>query len=135
MKGKKSAKNLQFYFKYIIVADCKQSYYFVKFTYKTAHIGSESHKNAVSLFPEIIPKRIQTIMKMTMKKICMILLLIIATATGWAQTETGNDAKSNGIADTYWRNEQTGDWLIGFAPKHVVYQPQAAGVIGVEVEG
>ena len=66
---------------------------------------------------------------MTMKKICMILLLIIATATGWAQTETGNDAKSNGIADTYWRNEQTGDWLIGFAPKHVVYQNQVLDII------
>ena len=26
-----------------------------------------------------------------------------------------------GIADTYWRNEATGDWLIGFMPKHVVY--------------
>ena len=26
-----------------------------------------------------------------------------------------------GIADTYWRNEQTGDWLIGFAEKYVIY--------------
>ena len=26
-----------------------------------------------------------------------------------------------GIADTYWRNEETGDWLIGFTPKHVIY--------------
>lgn len=25
------------------------------------------------------------------------------------------------IADTYWRNEATGDWLIGFAAKHVIY--------------
>ena len=25
------------------------------------------------------------------------------------------------IADTYWRNEATGDWLIGFTPKHVIY--------------
>lgn len=25
------------------------------------------------------------------------------------------------IADTYWRNEATGDWFIGFAPKHVIY--------------
>ena len=26
-----------------------------------------------------------------------------------------------GIADTYWRNEETGDWLIGFTPKHAIY--------------
>ncbi|MBQ4222879.1 MAG: hypothetical protein II674_03480, partial [Prevotella sp.] len=26
-----------------------------------------------------------------------------------------------GIADTYWRNEATGDWLIGFTPKNVIY--------------
>ena len=25
------------------------------------------------------------------------------------------------IADTYWRNEQTGDWIIGFTQKHVIY--------------
>ena len=32
------------------------------------------------------------------------------------------DRLPEGIADTYWRNEATGDWLIGFAPKHVIYE-------------
>ena len=32
------------------------------------------------------------------------------------------DHLPEGIADTYWRNEATGDWLIGFAPKHVIYE-------------
>ncbi|MBR5035851.1 MAG: hypothetical protein IKX69_01510, partial [Prevotella sp.] len=27
-----------------------------------------------------------------------------------------------GIANTYWRDVTTGDWLIGFAPKHVIYK-------------
>ena len=27
-----------------------------------------------------------------------------------------------GIIDTYWRDEATGDWLIGFAKDHVIYQ-------------
>lgn len=27
----------------------------------------------------------------------------------------------SGITDTYWRNEATGDWLIGFAEKQVIY--------------
>ena len=26
-----------------------------------------------------------------------------------------------GITDTYWRNPKTGDWVIGFAEKHVIY--------------
>lgn len=32
-----------------------------------------------------------------------------------------SDILPDGIADTYWRNEATGDWLIGFTPKHVIY--------------
>ena len=31
------------------------------------------------------------------------------------------DAIPTGIADTYWRNTLTGDWLIGFAQHHVIY--------------
>ena len=27
-----------------------------------------------------------------------------------------------GITDTYWRNESTGDWLIGFGTSHIAYQ-------------
>ncbi|MBR6446061.1 MAG: TlpA family protein disulfide reductase [Prevotella sp.] len=34
------------------------------------------------------------------------------------------DCVPDGIADTYWRNDATGDWLIGFAPKHVIYRNQ-----------
>ena len=26
-----------------------------------------------------------------------------------------------GITDTYWRNAKTGDWIIGFAERHVIY--------------
>ena len=31
------------------------------------------------------------------------------------------DYLPEGIADTYWRNEATGDWLIGITPNHVIY--------------
>ncbi|MBR5729894.1 MAG: TlpA family protein disulfide reductase [Prevotella sp.] len=31
------------------------------------------------------------------------------------------DVVPEGITDTYWRNEATGDWLIGFATNHVAY--------------
>ena len=31
------------------------------------------------------------------------------------------DCLPDGIADTYWRSEQTGEWLIGITPHHVIY--------------
>ena len=39
------------------------------------------------------------------------------------------DSQSTGIADTYWRNEATGDWLIGFTPKHVIYGSQVYDIV------
>ena len=52
------------------------------------------------------------------KNIIITTLLAIIALAGW-----GQELKPQGetIADTYWRNEATGDWFIGFAPKHVVY--------------
>ncbi len=35
----------------------------------------------------------------------------------------------DGITDTYWRDEATGDWLIGFAPQHVVYQDKVWDIV------
>jgi len=32
------------------------------------------------------------------------------------------DDVPEGITDTYWRNEATGDWLVGFATNHVAYK-------------
>ncbi len=34
-----------------------------------------------------------------------------------------------GIFDTYWRNEATGDWLIGFTPKHVIYDSKVHDIV------
>ena len=56
-------------------------------------------------------------MKTTM--ITMLLALVALTAFG----------QSNTIADTYWRNEQTGDWLIGFAEKHVIYNKKVWEIV------
>ena len=49
---------------------------------------------------------------------------------GWLllNIRNANDL-SEGIADTYWRNEATGDWLIGFAEKHVVYQNKVWDIV------
>ncbi|MBR6195379.1 MAG: TlpA family protein disulfide reductase [Prevotella sp.] len=49
---------------------------------------------------------------------------------GWhlLNIRNANDL-SEGITDTYWRNETTGDWLIGFAEKHVVYQNKVWDIV------
>ena len=33
----------------------------------------------------------------------------------------GSGETPDGIVDTYWRNDATGDWLIGFAANHAIY--------------
>ena len=32
-----------------------------------------------------------------------------------------NTSNAQSLTDTYWRNPKTGDWIIGFAEKHVIY--------------
>ena len=46
-----------------------------------------------------------------MKKTLLTLLFAFATVCGIAQE----------IANTYWRNEATGDWFIGIADKYIIY--------------
>ena len=60
------------------------------------------------------PKRTKKQMKMNKKTIMSILLALVAMA-GQAQNTVGT------LADTYWRNEKTGDWLIGITANHVIY--------------
>lgn len=50
-----------------------------------------------------------------MKKTILTALLFLVALTGQAQKFVDQ------LTDTYWRNEQTGDWLIGFTQKHVIY--------------
>ena len=37
-----------------------------------------------------------------------------------------------GITDTYWRNVETGDWMIGFAKKHVIYRNAVWDIIDLK---
>ena len=50
-----------------------------------------------------------------MKKTILTIIFALVVLTGQAQKFADQ------LADTYWRNEQTGDWLIGFSQKHVIY--------------
>ena len=54
-----------------------------------------------------------------MKGTIFTVLLTIVVMTGQAQEIK---SQSRSIADTYWRNDATGDWIIGFASKHVIYE-------------
>lgn len=45
----------------------------------------------------------------------MSILLALVAVVGQAQNTVGT------LADTYWRNEKTGDWLIGITANHVIY--------------
>ena len=46
-----------------------------------------------------------------MKKLFLTLIVAFATVCGFAQE----------IANTYWRNNATGDWFIGIADKYIIY--------------
>ena len=50
-----------------------------------------------------------------MKKTITTMLFVLVTLTGWAQS------KLETLAETMWRNEQTGDWDIGFTEKCAIY--------------
>ena len=50
-----------------------------------------------------------------MKKTILTMILALVALTGWAQKFADQ------LADTYWRNEQTGDWDIGFTEKCAIY--------------
>ena len=49
------------------------------------------------------------------KKTMITFLLALVAMVGQAQNTVGT------LADTYWRNEKTGDWLIGITANHVIY--------------
>ncbi len=54
-------------------------------------------------------------MKIYMKKTIVTLLFTLAAIIGCAQNKIGT------LAGTMWRNEQTGDWDIGFTEKYAIY--------------
>ena len=50
---------------------------------------------------------------------------------GWLMTNIRNAADTpEGINDTYWRDSSTGDWLIGFAEQHVIYNNKVWDIVG-----
>ena len=62
-------------------------------------------------------------------------LISVAEPNAWSIANV-HDANSQptGIADTYWRNEATGDWLIGFAKQHVIYNNKVYDIVSQTVK-
>ena len=50
-----------------------------------------------------------------MNRLFSTLLLALVTMAALAQSKIGT------LAETYWRNEQTGDWDIGFTERYAIY--------------
>ena len=58
-------------------------------------------------------------------------LIDVAEPNAWSIYNIRDaEARPNGITDTYWRNEATGDWLIGFTPKHIIYDNKIWDIAG-----
>ena len=57
-------------------------------------------------------------------------LISMAEPNAWSIANVHDaDRLPTGIADTYWRSEATGDWLIGFARQHVIYNNKVWDIV------
>ena len=57
-------------------------------------------------------------------------LISVAEPNAWSIANVHDaDSQPTGIADTYWRIEATGDWLIGFAKQHVIYNNKVLDIV------
>lgn len=68
-----------------------------------------------------------------MKQTIVTIMLALVWVTGQAQVY--KTTIPEGIADTYWRNEKTGDWEIGFADNCAVYDCQLWSYSNVKEKG
>ncbi len=57
-------------------------------------------------------------------------LISVAEPNLWSIANVHDaDSQPTGIANTYWRNEATGDWLIGFTKQHVIYNNKVWDIV------
>lgn len=62
-------------------------------------------------------------------------LISVAEPNAWSIANVRDaDSQPTGIANTYWRNEATGDWLIGFAKQHVIYNNKVYDIVSQTVK-
>ena len=57
-------------------------------------------------------------------------MIDVAEPNAWTFANVRDaDSQPTDIADTYWCNEATGDWLIGFAQQHVIYNNKVYDIV------
>ncbi len=62
-------------------------------------------------------------------------LISVAEPNAWSIANVHDaDSQPTGIANTYWRNEATGDWLIGFTKQHVIYNNKVYDIVSQTVK-
>ena len=62
-------------------------------------------------------------------------LISVAEPNAWSIANVHDaDSQPTGIADTYWRNEATGDWLIGFTKQHIIYNNKVWDIVDQTVK-
>lgn len=55
------------------------------------------------------------------RSLAAVIIPLLCLTAALAQTNRDRHAQREGVADTYWRDEKTGDWLLGVGRSHVVY--------------
>ena len=59
--------------------------------------------------------------------------LAVAVLLGACTNKDAQETQS--LTDTYWRNTKTGDWLIGFTEKHVIYDNAIWDIVAMTEQG
>ena len=59
--------------------------------------------------------------------------LAVAVLLGACANKEAQETQS--LTDTYWRNTKTGDWLIGFTEKHVIYDNAIWDIVAMSEQG
>ena len=68
-----------------------------------------------------------------MKPTKLFLALAVVMLLGACATKEVQDTQS--LTNTYWRNTKTGDWLIGFTEKHVIYDNAIWDIVAMTEQG
>ena len=68
-----------------------------------------------------------------MKPTKLFLSLAVAVLLGACANKDAQETQS--LTDTYWRNTKTGDWVIGFAEKHVIYDNAVWDIVAMTEQG
>ena len=68
-----------------------------------------------------------------MKTNKLFLALAVAVLLGACGNKEAQETQS--LTNTYWRNTKTGDWLIGFTEKHVIYDNAIWNIVAMTEQG